>query len=188
MRAGKKSSQLSFGDEVGGLLIVAGTSIDVNKRIVGSFLLQEIVELGLEVVCLLFSQIGANDLWDGHATNRMSENFMGQSFCCFGYDSFEHGDFGGLVGESDHEFVFTIGNEGPMNVQINGGVGYLGSFLCLLKHLTIIAGLRMLCNVFSHTQPTIVFLKILHLVFDGHIWMSLPEVANDRLPVFEGQV
>ena len=75
-----------------------------------------------------------------------------------------------------------------MNVQMNGGIGYLGSFLCLLKNLTIIAGVRMFGNVFSHTQPAVVFLKFLHLVLDGHIWMPLPKVANDRLPALEGQV
>ena len=54
--------------------------------------------------------------------------------------------------------------------------------------MTIIAGVRMFRNVFSHTQPAVVFLKFLHLVLDGHIWMPLPKVANDRLPVLEGQV
>ena len=108
--------------------------------------------------------------------------------CCFGFDSFENGDFGGLIGKSDHEFVFTIRNEGAMNVQMNGGVGYLESCLCLMKNLTIIASVRMFRNVISHTQPAVFLLKFLHLVFDGHIWMPLLEITNDRLLVLEGQI
>ena len=75
-----------------------------------------------------------------------------------------------------------------MNVQMNSGVGNLWRLLRLLKNLAIVAGWRMFCNVFSHAQPAVVFLKFLHLISDGHIKMALPEVANDRLSVLEGQV
>ena len=46
----------------------------------------------------------------------------------------------------------------------------------------------MFSNVFFHTQPTVIFVKFLHLVFDWYIWMPLLEVADDRLAVLKGQV
>ena len=75
-----------------------------------------------------------------------------------------------------------------MDVQMHGGLGNLGRFLCVLKHLAIVAGIRRCGDVLSHAQPAVVFLKFLHLISDGHIRMAVPEVANDRLPVFKGQV
>ena len=54
--------------------------------------------------------------------------------------------------------------------------------------MTINPSGRMFRNVFSYTQPAVVFLKLLHLVLDGHILMPLPKAANDQLPVLEGQV
>ena len=69
LRAGKKFCSCDgFGDEVGGFLIVAGPTVDVDERVVGSVLLQEVIEFGLEVVGVLFVQIGVVDLRDGHAT------------------------------------------------------------------------------------------------------------------------
>ena len=46
----------------------------------------------------------------------------------------------------------------------------------------------MFCNVFPHTQPTVVFLKFLHLIFDGYIWMPLPKVADEWLAVLEMKI
>ena len=75
-----------------------------------------------------------------------------------------------------------------MDVQMHSGVGDMGHFLCVLKHLAIVADLRMCGDVLSHAQPAVVFLKVLLLVSDWHIRRPLPEVADDRLPVLEGQV
>ena len=46
----------------------------------------------------------------------------------------------------------------------------------------------MFRNIFTHTQPTVILLKLLHLVLDRHVVMSLPEVAGDRLAVLNGQI
>ena len=75
-----------------------------------------------------------------------------------------------------------------MDVQMHSGVGDLRCFFGLLEHLTVVAGFRMCGNIFPHAQPTIIFLKFLHLVSDGYVWMTLPEVADHRLPIFERQI
>ena len=53
-----------------------------------------------------------------------------------------------------------------MDVQMHGNIGDLGRFLRVLKHLEIVAGIRMCSDVLSHAQPAVVFLKFLYLVSD----------------------
>ena len=129
-----------------------------------------------------------DDLGDGHAADPMSKDCIGQGLRSFGFVSFEHSDLGGFVSERENEFVVSIGNERAMDVQMHCGIGDLGQFLCVLKHLAVAAGLRVCGDVLSHAQPAVVFLQFLHLVSDWYIRMSLLEVADDRLPVFEGEV
>ena len=166
-------------------MIVAGALVNVDKRIVRSFLLQEIIEFGFELVGLLFVQIGVDDVWDGHATDPVPEDCEGQRFRGFGFDGLEHGDLGGFFRECEDEFVVPVGNERAMDVQMHGGVGNLRCFLCVLKHLAIVAGFRMCGDILTHAQPTIILLKLLHLVSDGHVWMPLSEIADNRLSGLE---
>ena len=60
-------------------MILAGSTIDVDEWVVGSFLLQKVVELGFEVVGVLFVQVSVDDLRDGHAADPMGEDGIGQS-------------------------------------------------------------------------------------------------------------
>ena len=99
----------------------------------------------------------------------MREDCVGQRFWSFGFDGLEHGDLGGFVRECEDEFVVPLGDERAMDVQMHCGVGDLRRFLCVLKNLAIVAGFRMCCDILLHAQPTIIFLKLLHLVSDGHV-------------------
>ena len=73
-----------------------------------SLLLQVVVELCLELISLLFVQIGVDDLRDGHATNPVREYGVAQILNCFGFDSLKNSYFGGFIGVGDNEFVVTI--------------------------------------------------------------------------------
>ena len=52
--------------------------------------MQEMVEFGLELIRLLFVQIGVDDLWDSHAENPVSEDGVGQRFNWFWFGSFSN--------------------------------------------------------------------------------------------------
>ena len=70
----------------------------------------------------------------------MSEDGIGQRFRSFGRNGLENRDFGGFIGEGDHEFVVAVGSERTVYVQMHSGVGDLRRFLGMLKHLAVVAG------------------------------------------------
>ena len=121
-------------------MVVAGTTIDVDERIMRGVLLKVVVELGFEIIRLLLLQVGVNDLRNSHGTDPMGEDGVGQRVNRFGFDSFKNGDFGGFIGKGNHKFVVAVRDERSVDVEMNGGVGNLRRFFCLLENVAVVAG------------------------------------------------